>query len=134
SYSSNLIKNVVEYINTNYKEPLTLSYISKKFYVNSSYLSREFSKKMNISLLKYIKKVKIYNLSRELLLHGNLESLWRQYGFRSYNTYLRDFKNIMHMSPKNFINQNPINQVNKKIGQHELYKCLQQILHLIKSE
>lgn len=134
SYSNKLIKNVVEYINTNYKKPLTLSYISKKFYVNSSYLSREFSKKMNISLLKYIKKVKIYSLSRELLLHGNWESTWREYGFRSYNTYLRDFKNIMHMSPKEFINQNPINQVNETIEQHELYKYLQQILDLIKSE
>lgn len=136
SYSHNLIKNVVEYINTNYKKPLSLSlsYISKKFFVNSSYLSREFSKKMNISLLKYIKKVKIYSLSRELLLHGNWESTWREYGFRSYNTYLRDFKNIMHMSPKEFINQNPINQVNETIEQHELYKYLQQILDLIKSE
>ncbi|PTI49039.1 AraC family transcriptional regulator, partial [Staphylococcus xylosus] len=41
---------------------------------------------------------------------------------------------IMHMSPKEFINQNPINQVNETIEQHELYKYLQQILDLIKSE
>src|SRR5699024_3100589 len=66
SYSNKLIKNVVEYINQNYKQPLTLDILAKKFFVNNSYLSREFSKKMNISLIKYIKKVKIYSLSREL--------------------------------------------------------------------
>ncbi|RIN49986.1 AraC family transcriptional regulator, partial [Staphylococcus simulans] len=64
----------------------------------------------------------------------NWESTWREYGFRSYNTYLCDFKNIMHMSPKEFINQPPTNQVNESIEQHELYKYLQQILDLIKSD
>src|SRR5699024_9981971 len=97
TYSNKLIKNVVEYINQHYKQPLTLNLLAQKFYVNSSYLSREFSKKMNISLIKYIKKVKIYSLSRELLTNGNRKSIWVDYGFRSYNTYLRDFNNVMQM-------------------------------------
>ncbi|NWK83367.1 helix-turn-helix domain-containing protein [Staphylococcus sp. GSSP0090] len=134
SYSNKLIKDIVEYINKNYKKPLTLSCISKKFYVNSSYLSREFSRKMNISLIKYIKKVKIYSLSRELLLHGNWESTWKAYGFRSYNTYLRDFKNIMHMSPKEYVQQSTTNQVNEKIEPDELYIQLQQILDSMPNE
>ncbi|MHD0447455.1 helix-turn-helix domain-containing protein [Staphylococcus cohnii] len=134
TYSNKLIKNVVEYINQHYKQPLTLNLIAKNFYVNSSYLSREFSKKMNISLIKYIKKVKIYSLSRELLTNGNSESIWVDYGFRSYNTYLRDFKNVMQMTPKDFIKQHYSKSTNTKIEPHQLYNQLQLILDTIKSE
>src|SRR5699024_5689897 len=134
TYSNKLIKNVVEYINQHYKQPLTLNLLAKTLYVNSSYLSREFSKKMNISLIKYIKKVKIYSLSRDLLTNGNSESIWVDYGFRSYNTYLRDFKNVMHMTPKDFIKQHNSKNTNTKIEPHQLYNQLQLILDTIKSE
>lgn len=127
-----LIKNVVEYINQNYKQPLTLDILAKKFFVNNSYLSREFSKKMNISLIKYIKKVKIYSLSRELLDNGNGESTWRNYGFRSYNTYLRDFKKVMKMTPKDFIKQHTYKNENTSIEHHHLYNQLQLLLDDIK--
>ncbi|ATH59031.1 MULTISPECIES: helix-turn-helix domain-containing protein [Staphylococcus] len=132
SYSNKLIKNVVEYINQNYKQPLTLDILAKKFFVNNSYLSREFSKKMNISLIKYIKKVKIYSLSRELLDNGNGESTWRNYGFRSYNTYLRDFKKVMKMTPKDFIKQHTYKNENTSIEHHHLYNQLQLLLDDIK--
>jgi AraC-like DNA-binding protein len=132
SYSNKLIKNVVEYINQNYKQPLTLDILAKKFFVNNSYLSREFSKKMNISLIKYIKKVKIYSLSRELLDNGNGESTWHNYGFRSYNTYLRDFKKVMKMTPKDFIKQHTYKNENTSIEHHHLYNQLQLLLDDIK--
>lgn len=131
SYSTKLVKNVVEYINQNYRDHLTLSYLSKIFYVNQSYLSREFSKKMNISLTKYIKKVKIYSLARELLTNGNWESTWKNYGFSSYNTYLRDFKNIMKMSPKDFVKQDRPNNTNITIKNHQLYHLLQLLIESI---
>lgn len=133
SYSNKLIKNVVDYINKNYKSTLSLSYIAKIFYVNPSYLSREFSKKMNISLIKYIKKVKIYNLSRDILANGNFQSTWRDYGFSSYNTYLRDFKHIMGVSPKVFLEQNQANNNALPSNQYQLYNKIRKYLQIINS-
>ncbi|PTE76492.1 AraC family transcriptional regulator, partial [Staphylococcus cohnii] len=56
------------------------------------------------------------------------------YGFRSYNTYLRDFKNVMQMTPKDFIKQHYSKSTNTKIEPHQLYNQLQLILDTIKSE
>ncbi|MBF7016797.1 helix-turn-helix transcriptional regulator [Staphylococcus durrellii] len=111
SQSSELIKNIVQFINENYKRPLSLSSLAQLFYVNRSYLSREFSRKMNMTLMKYIKKVKIYNVSRELLENRSPDTTWREYGYASYKTFLNDFKNIMGTTPSEFL-------VNQKYRQY----------------
>lgn len=103
SQSSELIKNIVQFINENYKRPLSLSSLAQLFFVNRSYLSREFSRKMNMTLMRYIKKVKIYNVSGELLESRSPDATWREYGYASYKTFLNDFKNIMGTTPSDFL-------------------------------
>lgn len=114
SQTDDLIINVVEYINSNYKNNLNLTQISSEFYVNPSYLSRQFSKKMNISLTRYIKKVRIYNVSRALVLNGSIKTSWRNFGYTNYNTYLNDFKDIMKVSPTKFIEDKEIGTIKEE--------------------
>lgn len=98
-----LIKNIIAYIDSNYKKSLTVSAIASEFYVNTSYLSRLFSNNMNISLLAYIRKIKIYHLAADLISNPISHDIWKDYGYDSYETYLKHFKIVFSMSPSEFI-------------------------------
>lgn len=124
SQSSELIKNIVQFINENYKRPLTLSSLAQVFFVNRSYLSREFSRKMNMTLMKYIKKVKIYNVSRELLENRSPDSAWREYGYTSYKTFLNDFKNIMGTTPSDFLINQKYRQYTVNESDNNIYEII----------
>lgn len=100
--NNNLIKTILKYIFEHHKENITLSKISKVFYVNPSYLSRVFSEEMNISITKYIIKVKIYRLAVEMLTMDTTKDLWRNYGYKSYSTFSKNFKSVFMKSPEQF--------------------------------
>lgn len=101
--NNNLIKTILKYIFEHHKENITLSKISKVFYVNPSYLSRVFSEEMNISITKYIIKVKIYRLAVEMLTMDTTKDLWRNYGYKSYSTFSKNFKSVFMKSPEQFL-------------------------------
>lgn len=98
-----LIKKIIAFIDSNYKKSLTVSDIASEFYINTSYLSRLFSNNMNISLLAYIRKIKIYHLATDLITNPISKDIWKDYGYDSYETYLKHFKIVFSMSPSEFI-------------------------------
>lgn len=67
SIKTPLIIDALQYVNENFKEKMTATDTATHFYVNTSYLSRVFSKYLNITLLKYIEKVKIYDLACDII-------------------------------------------------------------------
>lgn len=114
-FSNPLIVEVLDYVNQNCKEDLTVSKIASEFFVNSSYLSRVFSESLNISLSQYIKKVKIYHLSKELLFSNSDQNIWKKYGYSSYFTFSKHFKSFFFITPEEFIIENQdIIRVNSK--------------------
>ncbi|OFU79670.1 hypothetical protein HMPREF3110_03520 [Staphylococcus sp. HMSC10C03] len=102
--NENVLK-AVSHVNHNFKAPLKLSDVAQVLYVNSSFLSRKFKEEMQIGFNEYVRRLKLYKLAEELLIRGNENELWKEYNFASYRTYLKNFKNQFHMSPKEFINQ-----------------------------
>lgn len=102
---SNLIKSVVIYISGNIQEPLSLSNIAEKFYVNSSHLSREFKKETGDNITDYINKQKI-DLAKLFLIQNN-NSIMEVSELLSYNSssyFSKLFKKITGMSPKEYKN------------------------------
>ncbi|RIM84027.1 AraC family transcriptional regulator, partial [Staphylococcus xylosus] len=98
-----LIKKVIEYVNDNHKDNLTVSKIAQCFYVNPSYLSRLFSESMNLTLFTYIRKVKMYYLATDLIFLPSHDEIWKKYGYDSYDTYLKHFKLVFSATPSEFI-------------------------------
>lgn len=135
--NNNLIKTILEYIFDHHKENITLSKISKVFYVNPSYLSRVFSEEMNISITKYIIKVKIYRLAVEMLTMDTTKDLWRNYGYKSYSTFSKNFKSVFMKSPEQFLADYKTPDVNAnydlKLNFDYLKKLSQQIDSAIQS-
>lgn len=108
-----LIINVLNYINENYKSQLTVSKIADHFYVNTSYLSRLFSETLNIPLLKYIRKIKMYNVASDIITLGLDQDIWKTYGFKSYESYLKNFKKTFDMTPSEFLKDHLSNNIRK---------------------
>ncbi|WP_436861684.1 helix-turn-helix domain-containing protein [Staphylococcus caeli] len=130
-YSNPLVKNVLNYINNNYKSKITLSKLADKFYVNPSYLSRIFSEAMNISLIKYIRKVKIYRLATEILTLKNskdMKDIWKDYGYISYATYLKNFQTIFSMTPESFVRKNKHFKKHDVLISDDLYLYLKELI------
>lgn len=108
-----LIVNVLNYINENYKRQLTVSKIAEHFFVNASYLSRLFSETLNIPLLKYIRKIKMYNIASDIVTLGFDQDIWKDYGFKSYESYLKNFKKTFDMTPSEFLKNHLSNNMRK---------------------
>ncbi len=61
-----VIFGVVQYIDKEYAENISIQDLSEKFAINSSYLSSLFKKEMNMNISTYITKVRMHNAVRYL--------------------------------------------------------------------
>lgn len=101
--TSPLIKRVLNYIDENHQKNLKLSFLASHFYVNPSYLSRLFSSEMNINLVRYIKKVKIYKSAVMILSKNSIEGAWQYSGYKNNDTFLKNFKSVFNVGPEKFL-------------------------------
>ncbi len=95
--------NIVDYINEHYNEKITLTTLSKIFYLNPSYISRVFKEKLNLSFCEYLRTIRIKEVCR--LLEDSslkLEEIAEMTGFNDSSDLCRTFKAVMHTSPSKF--------------------------------
>ena len=94
---------IKEYISANYEKELTLKTLSEKFFLHPSTISKEFHKYCDQSLNKYINAARI-SASTKMLENTNdsIGEIAGRCGFESENTFLRQFKGIMEMSPTSY--------------------------------
>ncbi len=94
---------IVDYINSNYSQKITLSSLSKIFYLNPSYISRSFKDKISISFSEYLRAVRIKEAC--LLLETtdfNLSEIAEKTGFSDSSDLCRSFKELMNTTPKKY--------------------------------
>lgn len=117
SYKTALIKDVVQYVNTHLTAKITCKEIANYFFVNNSFLSREFSSLMNCKLSQYITTSKIHASICDLLNGDQLNIVQQRYGFRSQNEYCYLFNNIIGCQPSDF-------KYHKKLISNSTFKIL----------
>lgn len=88
NFKNILIRDVILYINNNCERKLICQDIAHHFFVNNSFLSREFSTLMCCTLSNYIIASKIHFSACALLNGAILDFVWRQYHFRSLKDYI----------------------------------------------
>ena len=82
---------IVQYINDNLREPLTLEDICKQFFISKAQLCRLFRKTTATTVWQYI-TVKRLVLARQLLEQGESPTkLYTQCGFNDYSTFYRAY-------------------------------------------
>lgn len=98
-----LLGNIVGYIQRHYKESITLPEIAQHFGYSTSYFSRLFSKRMNITYSRYLKQTRL-NKVPELLLNSKktLLEIAMDTGFLNYRNFYNAFMSNYQMSPKQY--------------------------------
>lgn len=99
------INNALKYISTNYMHDLTIDKICQEVNLSKYYFCKIFTAHMGIPVHKYLNEFRV-NKSKELLTYSKLSinAIASEVGFNNSLTYIRCFKQSMHMTPTEYRN------------------------------
>lgn len=99
------INDIIDFINNEYTDKLTIEYIAKKFFMSPTYLCRIFKQATNYTILEYINYVRTKNAER-LLFKTDMSVLdiSTAVGFSSLSYFNRTFKKQTSMTPSAYRN------------------------------
>lgn len=117
-YSNELVVKMLNYIDDNLYKRITMDEISSIFYFNKDYLMRIFKKELDITIMDYINKRRIYN-SLELLKNTDdlVIKIALNSGYSSLEYYSETFTKILGVSPLTY---RKFTKVNSQISDEEL--------------
>ncbi|MGB8455832.1 MAG: helix-turn-helix domain-containing protein [Anaerocolumna sp.] len=97
------LKGIIEYLNDNYTENITLNSVAEREYLSASYLSHFFEKNMGISFFNFLTGIRM-NHSVYDLLNTNLtiEQIAANNGFANSRYFVGCFKKEYGMLPKQY--------------------------------
>ncbi len=99
SASSDVVADVIEYINENLFSDFNLESLSKKFYISKSYLERRFKQVTGSTVWDYVLIKRLF-VARESILSGEAPTkVYLLCGFRDYSSFFRQYKNRFGVSP-----------------------------------
>lgn len=98
------ILKIISFINENYAHPITLSGLSKKFFISTNTLCKRFEQAMQCSVIQYVTIVRL-NKAKMYLSQSpnkNIEEISELCGFSSANYFSLIFKKHFGLSPLNW--------------------------------
>lgn len=101
------ISEIVQYINENYANPITLNLLSERFYISQYYLSRVFKETTGLSFTKYLTMVRIKE-ARKLLRETDrkVSDIIEDVGYHDITHFGKIFKKMTHYSPLQYRRMN----------------------------
>ena len=101
-YSNNLVCNILDYIDININSKITIEELENKYYYNRYYIMKLFKKELNITILDYINKLRIYNSIDSLYTNEKIIKIALNNGFYSLEYYSEIFKKEIGVSPREY--------------------------------
>ena len=100
---SRLVKNVIQYINQNFREDINLSRIAQEFWLNPSYLSRQFKFYVGINITEFITRQRLNYAKIQLTITDkSISEIALETGYNNISYFNTVFKNQVGISPKQF--------------------------------
>lgn len=96
------MQEVLSYINDHFNQPLKLEDLARQFGVSVSYLSHKFAKYTGRSVYDYILYRRVLQAKEMINAGANLNETAYRCGFGDYSSFLRCFKKMSGMTPKNY--------------------------------
>ncbi len=103
-YNKNIIKNVLDYIETHYYEKLTLDTIAHTAHLSKRQFTRIFKKVTGITFVEYLNNIRIKK-AQEMLSTSNNEIIYVCFetGFNDLSYFYRLFKKYTGLTPKEYL-------------------------------
>lgn len=100
---SERMNNIIEYINKNFASEITLSTLSKEFYLHPSYISNMIKKNLGVTFIEYLNKIRIQKSIKLLLTTDyKIEDISDMCGFSSSSRYCKIFASYVSVSPTKY--------------------------------
>lgn len=97
---------VAQYIGANFRDPLTLELLSRRFYLSPSYLSRTFKKISGFGIAEYVAVTRIKEAQRLLReSDARITDIGAEAGFDNFSHFERVFKKFARLSPRAYRSQ-----------------------------
>ena len=97
------IRNVIEYINKNFQDKITLDHLAKIAHMNRNYLSSYFKKAIGINFHEYLQRVRIGYACMQLKSTGkSVLEISTESGFKNVTYFNRVFKKLMGCTPNEY--------------------------------
>ena len=104
--SNSLVCDILEFINKNINEKITIDDLTYEFNYNRYYIMKLFKKELDISIVNYINYKRIYNSLSSLRENKSILMIALNNGFYSQEYYAEIFKKVIGTAPityKSFI-------------------------------
>ncbi|CAI6051415.1 response regulator [Cohnella sp. JJ-181] len=101
-----IIQEILQILNHEYREPITLSYLSDRVYLSPNYLRILFKEKMEISIQEYLTRLRI-GKAKELLKETRykIHEVGERVGYENSTYFNIVFKNYVQMTPGEYRNK-----------------------------
>jgi two-component system response regulator YesN len=97
-----LFKDVKEYINSHYAEPLSLERLSEMYGLSPGYFSRLFKEYVGESFVDHLTSCRL-NVAKQMIRTGmKIREAAEVTGFSDYSYFSRVFRNSVGLSPRDF--------------------------------
>lgn len=99
-FSTDYASQIANYINNNYKKPITLDNLASYLGLSKYHVSHIFSKTFKMSFPKYLNSIRLnHAMARIETTRDSFLDICLEVGFNSQRTFNRIFNEIYHMTP-----------------------------------
>lgn len=96
-------KEILTYINENYKEDLSLDYMAKKFYMSKEYFSRKFHQWFGVTYKVYLSNYRLNKAYENIIkTDENIKDISAIHGFSNVKSFINIFKEKYGMTPSKY--------------------------------
>ncbi|ENZ02525.1 hypothetical protein HMPREF1092_01760 [Clostridium thermobutyricum] len=96
-------KEILTYINENYKEGLSLDYMAKKFYMSKEYFSRKFHQWFGVTYKVYLSNYRLNKAYENIIkTDENIKDISAIHGFSNVKSFINIFKEKYGMTPSKY--------------------------------
>ncbi|WNS76425.1 helix-turn-helix transcriptional regulator [Bacillus sp. DTU_2020_1000418_1_SI_GHA_SEK_038] len=91
---------IIDYMERNYDQLITLEEVAKKYFLSTSYLSRYFKQKMGMGFSRYLMNIRLKHSMKDLLYTtDSISQIAMNNGFPNTKSFSAFFKEVYGMTP-----------------------------------